>query len=55
MPGHEIDRLVSDLLGGNDQITLVLAAFIIHHDDQLAPPHGGKHVLDGIQHCGPGF
>ena len=36
--GHEIDRLRSDLLGGDRQITLVLAVFVIHHDDH--PPGG---------------
>ena len=34
--GEEIDDFRRDFLGGDDQITLVLAVLVVHQDDHLA-------------------
>src|ERR1700752_4661778 len=36
MPGHEVDYLRGDHLGGADQIALIFAIFVVHDDDHLA-------------------
>ena len=36
LPGHEIDGLRRNLLRGHGQVALVLPAFIINDDDDLA-------------------
>jgi len=36
VPGHEIDYLGCDLLGGADQIALIFAIFVVNDDDHLA-------------------
>jgi hypothetical protein len=38
-PGHEVDRLGSHMLGGKDQIALVLAIFLVHQDNHASGPH----------------
>ena len=35
-PGHEVDRLGRDEIGGKNEIALVFAVFLIHQDDHLA-------------------
>ena len=36
MPGHEVYDLGSDLLGGTDEIALILAVFVVNDDDHAA-------------------
>ena len=45
--GHEIDGLGARLFGGDDQITLVLAAFIINQNKHPPGHSFGDDVLDG--------
>ena len=44
MRDHEIDQLRRDPGRGTNEVTFILAVFIVGHDDQLA----GANVLDGI-------
>ena len=41
---HEIHLLGGYLLGCNDQVTLVLAVFVVNHDDEIA----GLEFLNGL-------
>ena len=49
--GHEINRLRCRGFGGHDQIALVLAVGIVHHDHHLALPQVLNDALDGIKRC----
>jgi hypothetical protein len=46
--GHEVDRLGGRLLGGDDQVALVLAVLVIDQDDHAA----GGDVGDDFLGCG---
>src|SRR5438105_4533621 len=46
---HKVDRLGRHSLRGQDQITLVLAIGVIHHDHHLALPQIGDDGFDGIE------
>ena len=47
MPGHEVDDLGSDLLGGADQIAFVLAIFVVNDDDHAAVADVGNGLFNG--------
>ncbi len=47
--GHEVDGLGIGLLGGDDQIALVLAMLIVGDNDHLAGTDGVQHLGDGIE------
>ena len=40
-----------DLLGGDDEIALVLAILVVHDDDDLAGAQGRQGLLDGVWSC----
>ena len=46
--GHEVDGLGRNVLGGQGQVALVLAVFVVDHDDH--PP--GADLVDGARHIG---
>src|SRR5207247_718534 len=46
---EERDLLGGGRLRGHDQVALVLAVFVVDHDDDLAPPDGADDVLDASQ------
>ena len=41
---HEIHLLGRNLLGGDNQVALVLTVLVIHHDDEFALPE----VVEGL-------
>ena len=43
---HVVDVFGADFFGGHDQVTFVLAIFIIDHDDHLAGRNVGDDVFD---------
>ena len=45
---HKIDFLRCDLLGGNDEITLVLAVFIVHYNHKLTLPEIVQRFIYGV-------
>ena len=47
--GHEIDRRRRHELRRHDQVALVLAVGIVHHDHHLALPQVGDDGFDGIE------
>ena len=49
VPHHERDELRSRLLGGEDQIALVLAILVVDDDDGLTRGDIGDSPLDGVQ------
>ena len=48
MHGHEVDRLGRDELGGQGQVALVFAVFVVHHHQHAA----GADFLDGLGNGG---
>ena len=48
-PGHEIDGLRRGPFAGHDQIALVLAVRIVHHDDHAALAEVGHDGFDGVE------
>ena len=46
MPGHEVDYLWCDLLGGADQIALIFAIFVVNDDDHLAVAYIGNGLFN---------
>ena len=48
---HEVDRLGRDVLGGDDEVALVLAVFVVHEDDHAA---GAKFVQGFVDGAKPG-
>src|SRR5262249_26718779 len=46
----EVDGLGGHLLGGEDQVALVLAPLVVHHDEHLA----GAHVGESFGNAGKG-
>ena len=40
-----------DLLGGDDQVALVLAVLVVDEDDHAAGPQFGQGLLDGAETC----
>src|SRR5204863_3857878 len=36
VPGHEVDHLGGDLLGGDGEVSLIFAVLVVAHDDHLA-------------------
>jgi len=46
-PGHEIDRLRRHLVGGENEITLVLAVLVVDHDDLLSAGHPHQRLFHG--------
>ena len=46
MPGHEVDYLGCDLLGGADQIAFIFAIFVVNDDDHLAVADIGNGFLN---------
>ena len=49
MLGHKIDMLRRTMLGGDDEITFILAIFIVHDDDHLAFANVVDQFLCGIK------
>jgi len=47
--GHEVDHLGRGQFGGTDEISLVLAIFIVCHDDDLAVTKVFDRLLDGTK------
>ena len=47
---HEVDHLGGDLLGGADEVALVLAVGVVGHDDHPAGTKFGNQFLDGAEH-----
>jgi len=52
--GHEVDRLGRDVFGGQHEVALVLAVFLVDQDDHAAVADVGDDVLDGGK-CGHSF
>ena len=46
---HERDEFWSGLLGGEDQVALVLAVLVVDDDDGLARGYIGNRPLHGVQ------
>ena len=46
---HEGDLLRLRLLGGHDQVALVLAILVVDDDDQLAGGEGGDGIFDAVE------
>src|SRR5581483_6693967 len=44
---HEGDALGGDLLGGDDEVALVLPVGVVDDDDELPPGDGGDRLVDG--------
>src|ERR1700752_3202946 len=55
MPGHEVDYLRGDLLGGADPIALIFAIFVVHDDDHLAIADVGNGFVDSRNRHGVMF
>ena len=49
---HEVDRLGRDLLGGDDQVALVLAVLVIDQDDHAPVAQLLEGLLDGAERGG---
>ncbi len=48
--GHEVDRFGSDLFGGDHQIALILAVFVVHENDHAPFPQVFQYLRNGIGH-----
>ena len=44
--GHEVDGFGRDVVGGDDDVALVLAVFLVHQDHHAAGGEVGHDVLD---------
>lgn len=49
MPDEPSHLLLGNLARGNDQITLVLPPFVIHHNDKVTLGECGDRILDRIE------
>ncbi len=47
VPRHVIDRIRIAKLGGDDEVALVLAVFVIHQDDHAPGARFGDNIFDG--------
>ena len=45
-PGHFLSR---DSTGGDDEITLVLPALVVHYDEKLAPREGVDRIFYRVE------
>src|SRR5690606_33995054 len=55
MGGHEVHVLRADHVGGDDEVTLVLAILVVHEDDHLALTDVFDQFFNGIQFHGRAF
>ena len=47
MGGHEVDHLGRGEFGGDDEVALVLAVFVVDENEHLALSRGGDDLLGG--------
>ena len=52
---HEGDLLGRRLRRGHDEVALVLAVVVVHHDHEVAGGDGADGVFDGIEICGHAY